>query len=440
MRRSRLLRLLGFLCLGVAAVQFAADVHTHAFFFQYESQFAWDARLRHNEIKCAHEGINSFFIWDRSITHEKYRGLERPDMEEEEESAEKKESAEKLPVHSYPAWHTAFLWFAGWMSLPLYLGVLYACFGLALAAFWKLVSARAPADPESKWLYFGLLSIPLAGRILACFATGNYGLFMALLVFGLICSVNAKRSVWTGILWAVMMVKPQIAVLMFWPLVVRKNYVAIGLAGAICVAGTLLVSFVYGCSPVELIAQIPKIGAPYTSAPKGIQLVFGPLFGTGTKWIWPFLMFALCGIMTWRLRRCGTWWMFMPAVLLFPVWTYSQPHDGVAQWPFYALVALLFTSAETMADNRQKKMAFAYGCIVISIFFTDTALTVADKINSDFSWLRWKVFGVARVVFWVSGLFVLDRLASHAKMFDLCRVAKRHESVPTCGKEEGDIC
>jgi len=443
--KGRWIRSVGCFCLALAAIQLVVAIVGHAYFFRIDDLFAWDARMRHNEIQCAHEGVNSFYIWNRSVTHEKYKGLSRDEYDEEADkkmAAESKGAPKKLTVHSYPAWHTAYLWFVGWMSEPLFLGFLYTCFGLALVAFWKIISACAPPDSASRWLFFGLLAIPLPGRILGCFATGNYGLFMALLMFCLISAVDAKRTVYAGILWAVMMVKPQLAILLFWPLLLRKHYVAIGLAVAICVAGTVAISFVYGCSPITLIEQIPAIGAPYTSSPKAIKFLFEPILGPATKWVWSLAIFSLCGIMTWRLRTCGTWWLFLPAILLFPVWTYSQPHDGVAAWPVYAIIPLLLLSTDALEDVRHKKMVIAYGWVVISAFFVTTMIDAVSKPFPRLPEWCWWIFGSARVTFWVAGLFVFDRLAQYSKLFALPRLFSSRPEIwyTTQDKEEIGLC
>lgn len=44
---------------------------------------------------------------------------------------------------------------------------------------------------------------------------------------------------------------------------------------------------------------------------------------------------------SWCLKDSRSWLVrLVPASTMFPLWTYSQPHDGVIAWPIIAMVSL----------------------------------------------------------------------------------------------------
>ena len=69
-----------------------------------------DLMFRISEVQCAHTGVNPFDVWDRKVTTERFRGMDREDRAETPP-----EDAHKLVVHAYPAWHTTYCWFYGWL-------------------------------------------------------------------------------------------------------------------------------------------------------------------------------------------------------------------------------------------------------------------------------------------------------------------------------------
>lgn len=409
MRRSRLLRICGGAFLVLAVIQLAVCVYTYRDF--YRCYFGFDARLRQNEIRCSHTGVNPFDVWERKISHENFRGIDRPDKETED-------APQKLLVHSYPAWHTAYLWCVGWMSTPLYMGVYYACFGVALVLLWLFVSACAPADSSARWFYFGMASIPLLYRISACFVTGNYGLFIAIFMYGLISAISAKKTISAGFLWAVMMIKPQIAVLLFWPLLIHKRYASMVISVGLCVGATCVIAGVYHCSPIDLVLQIPAIGEPYGPS-QFVKQALVPLIGSHASVVWSALLFLLCGFFTWRMRKCGAWWTSLPALLLFPVWTYSQFHDGVAAWPLYVLIPLAILSLEEIDNLLLRRRIALFGLCVVGTFLVETICSSLIGIGVCSQPQCGIALGISRTIFTILCLWFFDFLSRHSNVAGL---------------------
>ena len=91
-----------------AVFQIAGGLIASSGFFA-DGRFGCDLRLRRNEIRCAHQGVNSFRIWTRETTLSGFTPITRPDME----------NLPRAPgdavVHAYPPWHTAMFYFYGWL-------------------------------------------------------------------------------------------------------------------------------------------------------------------------------------------------------------------------------------------------------------------------------------------------------------------------------------
>ena len=87
--------------------------------------FPHDLQLRRNEIRCAHQGVNSFRVWTREVVVPGFTPYGRPDMEKVERANES-----DATVHAYPPWHTAFFWFYGWLPWVLCVSLMSVAFGI----------------------------------------------------------------------------------------------------------------------------------------------------------------------------------------------------------------------------------------------------------------------------------------------------------------------
>ena len=90
-----------------------------------DHRFAGDLRLRRNEIRCAHQGVNSFRVWSREVVLPGFTPWRRPDKPKVERANES-----DATVHAYPPWHTAFFWFYGWLPWVLCVSLMSVAFGI----------------------------------------------------------------------------------------------------------------------------------------------------------------------------------------------------------------------------------------------------------------------------------------------------------------------
>ncbi|MEG2062970.1 MAG: glycosyltransferase family 87 protein [Kiritimatiellia bacterium] len=341
---------------------------------------ACDFRFRHNEICCSHEGINPFKIWNHEVDSVHFKGLSRPDYTFDSAS-------EKLAVHAYPPWHTTFFWFYGWLPQEVGIVLMYLLFGGALCFLPFFLSRWQPHEVSCRLFFWGVLLVPLTYPIITCIATGNYGLFLFLLSVWLYWSLEKKHDILAGIAWALLMIKPQVGLLFIWPLLFQKRYLTIVVAGLICSLATLWPAYIYKCSPIELLLQIPQIGEPYMVATYGsLPGIARILLGSVGAPIWMIICFIACGILSFLIRNAPTWWLrTLPVILIFPVWTYSQAHDLIISWSLYLLVTLVCIGGAPFVVPRQGRIYFLVYTGILAII---TAFNLTWEIVTQMNWFN----------------------------------------------------
>lgn len=326
MRGGKMAMLIGVVAFFVALA--LLNIFPHNF-------WAIDIRLRHNEICCAHEGVNSFRIWDGDVSHPDYLPIGRPDKK-----VSCSPGATRL-IHAYPAWHTAFFWFYGWVPQKNLVNCFFAVnVGLAVMIgflFW--------------FNFYGGWKIKLCiagGLLVFCWrplqsffweALNYQVLILALSLLLVVFRVRSNLA--GGLAYAVMMIKPQSAVLFGWLLVVRRRWLVIAVAAALCVGGLLFTSHALSENPITLILQIPQIGKPYVLYP-GSNNIFSCVFsrlGEVGFVVWQILFFLLCGWTTWKLREDKSHLVqLLPMSVAVHIWTYSQVADWLLAWPLYLII------------------------------------------------------------------------------------------------------
>ena len=296
-----------------------------------------DIDTRYNEVSCSHEGVNPFSVWNQEVVHERYQGLERPDKPEER-------SPGKAKVHAYPPWHTTFFWWYPWLPRGLVCWGMFVFNIIAFLAVGAYFAKRLPLESPWDKALFGLCGIlPCAYVWGSHLATGNYPILVLVLFLLMIALLRRGHDMAAGLCWALMMTKPQMSALAFWPLLLAGKFKTIATAVAVVGAATLVPALVYGESPVELVAQIPRIGAPYmrNGVSSGLVAAFG-LSGLASyekfQLVVAFVGFLACGALSIVFARSRSWIVrFVPVMLIMPVWTYALPQDRTF------LVCLSFT-------------------------------------------------------------------------------------------------
>ncbi len=353
-----------------------------------------DIGLRHNEIACSHTGVNPFDVWSHKVESSEYYGFSRPDKPPP--SLADKES--KKPVHAYPPWHTAFFWFYGW--LPAWGVQLFICLANMVAYLFTMVALFKLFPRKDGLNHLLFISILIAPCWVDGFLSGNYGIFILGLLVLFFRLLEARRHVLAGFCWALMMIKPHVAVLLFWGLLFQRRYLTIGVAIATCLVATLWSSFVYKVSPVTLLLQVPEIGRPYLGIDAFKFTISGIAFGLMGEiafLIVPIGGFVLCGVLSFLVRNVQSWLVrFIPALIIFSFWTYSQYHDRVI-WALGLAVPLVL-----WAHRREGEKSLFNSLVGIYVWFA-----AISQIFGCF-WAAlcvFDLFGLSRW-WWISRLIV----------------------------------
>lgn len=357
--------------------------------------YAYDLTARRNEILCAHQGVNSFRIWNREKTLSGFHPHNRPD----------KPNVAVKPgdrnVHAYPAWHTAYFYFYGWLPERVFYSVLGCLFGLCMMSVIYGIRDVCGEISDYPWLLtLGVLSL-VAPYVFECFVAQNYGMLILALMFLMVRALSVNCQVLAGLCWALAMIKPQMAALLFWPLLFGRKYVAIVTAALVCVGATMVTGYIVAESPVDLILQVPQIGTPYT-ATHFFNRIFGPCF----NWAQMLVFGSLCGFLCYKMRDDDKWYCrYAPVALCTPLWTYNQPYDNMIFIIWYcAVVHELFSETDIGAKKWKIYVAvcFSAGLLTLAKDFA-----VLSGLNSIV--LIW-VGRAVRVAWWLASFAMLLHL------------------------------
>lgn len=302
------------LFLGMDVMNYAWDTWTE--------RFACDLTSRYNEIECIRSGVDPFDIFERKISSEEYVGLIRPDMPEEPQNGRK-------IVHSYPAWHMAFFWWNNFVPRSICIVIMLIVNVCALVYVCEWLSKKYRRSDTihliQDILFFGILMLfPLY----SVFSSLNYGLLLTGCLLLLFLALQCKYEILAGIVFAFIMIKPQIGLALLLPLFFNKWYKTIAVAGIICIVGTLFTAGELNKSPIELILQLRLLGAPYY---KGFYTAMATkVFGSMGVFVSMGGFFLIAAIGTFLVRNAEEIWIrFLPALAIIPLWTYSKHYD----WP-----------------------------------------------------------------------------------------------------------
>ena len=347
-----------------------------------------DLMFRISEVQCAHTGVNPFDVWDRKVTTERFRGMDREDRAETPP-----EDAHKLVVHSYPPWHTTYCWFYGWLPRAVTTTLLGVAYGISLAFLVMWIKRRISSlDTAGRVFVWSWIVAMLLGDLISCFGCLQYGLPLAALALLMYDSLDRGRDGLAAVCWALMMVKPQVGALFFFPLLFGRKYKVILVAGAICFVATLWPAWVYHESPIELILQIPKIGVPYNQEPV-VYKCLAPLFGKSATFVWAGVCAAICAVGAWMFRTSGSWLVrTLPVLWIFPLWTYSQNHDHLVTWSLVLVWGMLIVGGgrESLSPVARKVLYLCTGIqIAWLVFASGWHFSVAVKLfnPSGYGWI-----------------------------------------------------
>ena len=316
--------------------------------------YPWDLTYRYNEILCAHTGVDPFDVFERTVESEEFCGIRRPDMPIVPTNGRKE-------VHTYPVTHMALFWWYGYFPLSVCTAILNML-NLCVLVWVFLWASKRYGRPDNKISLVQDILFVLCVMLypLSCICeTLNYGLLLLGAALYLYTALRDRHEILAGLAYAFIMIKPQVGIVLFLPLFFGKWYKTIALAAAICIVETLFVAWKLDKSPIEMILQLPRIGAPFYKgfvSNAALQLI-GP--------VGPYLVMAgfllIAAVGCFLVRNADDIWVrFLPAIIVIPFWTYSSSHDWLILLP--CLIYLF--------NDRRKYPRLYDICSVLMIMWT----------------------------------------------------------------------
>lgn len=287
-----------------------------------------DFLLRTNEAKCLMSGVDPYKVWHQDVTLAPYFPYNQPSL---------CRKGFEEPLNAYCPWEYAL---AIPLSLvprkvmwPIYFVSMFACLAFLLAiAFRRGWSIRR--DAISGVLVATASFLCVIYPVYTNICVSNYALHLMLALSLMLIALNRGHDVLAGFCWALAMVKPNLAVLLAVPLLIRGKFLTCFVAAVTCLVLAVPASILCHTSLVELIMETPKASAdiffgcgtfPYCFCgflPNGIDILLGVLVG----------LVVCCGL-TWWMRKEDDWFLLaLPAVVCSMCWSYTATHAHTLGW------------------------------------------------------------------------------------------------------------
>ncbi len=288
------------------------------------NQFGYDFQLRYNEAKCVLSGCDPFLIWEGQRTLSPYLSFDQ---------ATTMVDGIHEYVGAYPPWEyplmVPFALFPKRIALVAFFIIEVLC-SIALV-IWSVFAGWRLHGRLGDGFLCGAVAVMPSYYVVYCLNYLNFGVVIAVASVGLAYCLDKERSCLADICWAMMMVKPQVALLFMIPILIGGRYRTICVAAGICLLLTAVSAIVCGRSPLEMIFAIGRCRGMF---PKCYLL--GPVVTEWLQRISPSLPLVLnavvgvlvCFVLSWRFRKFDGWLMkLLPAVVLCWLWSVSRFYD-----------------------------------------------------------------------------------------------------------------
>jgi hypothetical protein len=191
----------------------------------------------------------------------------------------------------------------------------------------------------------------------------NAALFVVpLLVAGAFLS-NKKYGVITGVLFGLAMIKPQLAVLFFIPLLVNKKYISIGIGILLVIIPLGIASLILKTNPVELVKQTQEMAFQNMANSNAYEAnsyyigFFDAFTHLGVKpqiltLIQTLLFGSIALILCWFYRKAPIPVLFAIPAVFSQCWTYSAAQNYVIL--AFLILAIVYTLTKDGVPKRAK--------------------------------------------------------------------------------------
>lgn len=348
----------------------------------------YDFSLRLSEVACVRQRVNPYDVWRGAV--------DLPPYYPNTHVGEPPSGCTK-PVNAYAPWAYVVMLPLSFLSEEGAWAAYCVLMGLAFALLLWLPRRTATEDP---FLQAVIPALIVAYPIWSNTAVGNFALIVLSASVAMAWALNRGHDALAGVSWAVVMLKPQIGLVFAIPLLMRRKWTVLFVAGGLCLLLSLAAAAICRTSVVDMLLQGPAANTSF-------------FFGCGT---WPrFLCGAIpsdgdilaglavgalvCTALTWRIRKERDWFVFlMPAAITSCCWTYTQAYSHAMGW-FVAFVLVrtllrapssrpLWCLAALSGLSLSRTFLAAHGlCAFIGWPFplSDYAFRCVDSLNSTLS-------------------------------------------------------
>lgn len=361
---------------------------------------AWDAKhhkdfqTRYNEVACLRQGINPFNIWAGIKEHAHYIPLNRyVENHVTLSPSEREMQTEGLDpnsmVHVYTPWQYTFFYPLSLFRIEIaqifFLLIQILSLGIICTAMFFQGKKLRGSSAD------GILmaSLAVAGGMLGAIkldtGVGNYGITTAGLAVLMAFLLEKNKEYSAGLCWALMMAKPQIGALFFFPLVFARRYKTIATATVICALATIPPSLMCNESPITLLLNLQEAGSAYFTGtgffPPPIVLHLAETESMLLRWVMPIS--ALLG-MTYCLgisfiTKTQNWLLrFTPVALCSMFWTYSLRCDRIM------LVFVLYLFVRTCLLHQLNALQWVWIGVAFFMVMLDATILIRGDTFASF--------------------------------------------------------
>jgi hypothetical protein len=328
-----------------------------------------DFLMRYNEMACVRNGVNPCSIRFGKAKSEKYRYYLTPE-----------EYPGQQIIDAYPPWaYTYFGWltfFSQRTAWKVYFVLMLLALGCVMGAVYKYARKNGHDTWHATCFALGAALLVHYG-VSSCFYVGNFGLIIATFLCVFLTAMEHDKPILAALAWAIMMSKPQMAIMLAIPLLLQRKFKICFVALAICLACSIPPGVLSRTNPVELILAIPKFGSDVATQTK---LLPGTLMKMMSIWI-PMSVInliqagfgvILCTILTRRLLTSPWPWLrYLPAVIISNYCLYSLSHNDCT---FIVAIGVLLT---VIADEGRRELDrwMVLACLCLGCFYLQLVLS-----------------------------------------------------------------
>lgn len=312
-----------------------------------------DFLLRTNEAKCLMSGVDPFKVWHQEVKLAPYYPFDAPALCRD---------GWNEPICAYTPWGYA-------MAIPMAV--------IPRRVMWPIYfcSMLACLLVLSRWAYqcggrglsgaiVALLSLLGVGYpVFTNICVANYSLHIMLALLLMIVCLNRGWDVLAGVFWSFAMIKPNLAMLVAIPLLMRRKWRTCCVATGVCVALSIPAMVLSGSSFIELLGAAPATAVDIFAGCGTFPYCFRGVLpvSSGIK-IGLVVGGLVCLLLTWVMRNEKDWKdLLVPAIVCGMCWSHARTHVHALGW--FLFVAVF---AELVLDPKSRSL---WTIAIASLFF-----------------------------------------------------------------------